>query len=222
MSLIKTFKLRNKLEIDIFVNDELLLTITRPISKNSETIDFDEFIYLDLLDGYAEMYSDPNKPNSFIYYTSSCGNQMALILTKSEANNFLKLTELESDSDSDYTDTETSTKTPTETLTEQSQEQSEEESQELHTIYRKVRVLDRKLHPTDQNYYIYMIDIHQDVPITCVSDDFYEIGDLVNVDCYKKLYIVKGIFSYGRISEYIDTQKEIKEISSRFASWFGF
>lgn len=132
MSLIKTFKLRNKLEIDIFVNDELLLTITRPISKNNETIDFNEFIYLDLLDGYAEMYPDPNKPNSYIYYTSSCGNQMALILTKSEANNFLKLTELESDSDSNYTDT--STEKNKEQSTEQGTEQSTEQSTEQNEI----------------------------------------------------------------------------------------
>lgn len=52
LTLIKTFQLRNKLEIDVLVNDELFLTITRPFI--SDKIDTNDIIHFDRLDGYAE------------------------------------------------------------------------------------------------------------------------------------------------------------------------
>jgi hypothetical protein len=66
-----------------------------------------------------------------------------------------------------------------------------------------------------------MIDINQNIPITCVSEDFYKVGDLVNVDCYNTHWGVKGISSRGVLSEY-KKELDIEEINSRFASWFGF
>jgi hypothetical protein len=251
LTLIKTFKLRNKLEIDVLVNDELFLTITRPFI--SDKIDTNDIIHFDLLDGYAEMYPNENQPNSFIYFSQSGGNQMALVLTENEAHEFLKLTD-NIDLDSDYepeSDTE-SDATPTQSIELEEENECEGETQlkgdeccndsgnrsesqlkcdldnccddnirvsgELQTKYIKVIVLDRKPHPSDSNFYIYKIDIgiNQEL-ITCVSEDFYKVGDLVNVDCYRG---VKGI-SY-LLSEYTQEEPEIEEINSRFASWFGF
>ena len=208
-----TFKLRNKLEIDVLVNDELLLTITRPFNK-IVTNDLSDIIHFDLLDGYAEMYNNPNKPNSLIYYTSSCGNQMALILTESEANEFLSLTyENNTEFDTDTTETQS-----------EELEEKQQEDIELQTKYTKAIVLDRKNHPTDNNYYIYNIDINQNCPITCVSQNFYKIGDLVNVDYYNNY--IKNVYSKGILSEFKtesqnETQNETQKINSRFASWFG-
>lgn len=233
MTLIKTFKLRNKLEIDVLVNDELLLTITRPISR-TEKNDLNDINNFDLLDGSAEMYRsiDPDKQNSFIYYTSSCGNQMALILTESEAKDFLKLT-YENDTEFDtesYTESDTD---PTETKQSEELEKRHEELKQ--SKYTKGIILDRKNHPTDVNLYIYIVDFNLSYVITCVSENFYKIGDLVNVYCYKNYF--KGIYSEGILSQneiqnetqneskketQNETKKEPEKINSRFASWFGF
>ena len=221
MTLIKTFKLRNKIEIDMFVNNKLLLTITRPISiDTNKDIDFNDIIHFDLLDGYAEMYTNINKPNSIIYYTASFGNQMELILTKDEAKDLLKLTYNESynesynDSDND-SDNDSYNESDNESDNESYNEKND--NIELEFKYIKKLVLDR--HQSDDNYFIYKIDINENFPITCVSENFYEINSFVNVDCYNKIFIVKNIPSAGVLSEYID--EDLMNVYSRFAKWFG-
>ena len=259
MSLIKTFKLRNKMEIDMFVNDELLLTLTRPVYR--DTSNTDDIIYFDLPNGQAELYVNPDKPNSLIYYTSSGDNQMALFLNDNEIDDFLLLsyesdTDTNSYTDSSYTDSSyidsyisfDSDSTPKQhrykskddafSFEESDDEDSydgvenekdneknnekndnenkDNENEENEIEYIKVRVLERSVHPIDNNYFIYKIDVKLNSPIVCVSDKFYKIASFVNIDCYLKNIFIKGVLSYGKISSHkLGFFNWVK-------NWFGF
>ena len=264
MSLIKTFKLRNKMEIDMFVNDELLLTLTRPVYR--DTSNTDDIIYFDLPNGKAELYVNPDKPNSLIYYTSSGDNQMALFLNDREIDDFLLLS-YESDTDSDYDtdyDTESDSTPKQKQFSDKSYEESENsydsidneneekniqdkdieekdiqdkdieekniqdkdieekdieenEDNEIEYQYMKVRVLERSVHPIDNNYFIYQICVNKATgPVICVSDKFYKISSYVNIDYYKKNILIKGVLSSGRI--YPHKLGFINWVKN----WFGF
>ena len=267
MSLIKTFKLRNKMEIDMFVNDELLLTLTRPVYR--DTSNTDDIIYFDLPNGQAELYVNPDKPNSLIYYTSSCDNQMALFLNDNEIDDFLLLsyesdTDTNSYTDSSYTDSsyidsdisfdsdskqhrykskddafsfeesddedsydgvenekdneKNNEKKDNENKDNENKdnENKDNENEENEIEYIKVRVLERSVHPIDNNYFIYKIDVKLNSPIVCVSDKFYKIASFVNIDCYLKNIFIKGVLSYGKISSHkLGFFNWVK-------NWFGF
>jgi hypothetical protein len=213
------------------------------------------------------MYPNPNKINSFIYYTSSGGNQMSIILNKNEADELLKLTYIECDSDSNYTDTDTNS-TPTQSIELEDIFQPEWrkwptdenfvednskikiitnienendlplffEYQELELLFKhpelyiqyeylQVPIIDKWDHPIDNMTFVYTISINKGTSqITCVSEKYYKIGDLVNVDCYNKYFSINGINTNSIISEYISEYKGSKESEqlSNFFNWFKF
>ena len=244
MSLIKTFKLRNKMEIDMFVNNELLLTLTRPVYR--DTSNTDDIIYFDLPNGQAELYPDPDKPNSLIYYTSSGDNQMALFLNDHETDDFLLLLSDDFDSDSDTASDSTFKQSLYESNDESNDENDDEDSydsienekednkenednekedneknenedNEIEYQYMKARVLEHSVHPIDNNYFIYKICVNKGTgPVICVSDKFYKISSFVNIDCYKKNILIKGVLSSGKIySHKLGVFNWVKH-------WFGF